>query len=44
MNTIPYDLIKYNINSYLILNDKINLRVVNEKFKKIQKKIIWYHF
>jgi hypothetical protein len=44
MNTIPYDLIKYNINSYLILNDKINLRVVNKKFKKIQKKIIWYHF
>ena len=43
MNTIPYDLIKYKINSYLTLNNKINLSGINKKFNYIQKKIIWYH-
>ena len=38
MNTIPYDLIKYKINSYLTLNNKINLSGINKNltiFKKI---------
>ena len=43
MKTVPSEIIKYCINNYLSLNEKINLQLVNKRSQKIQKKIINYH-
>ncbi|VVU95198.1 hypothetical protein CPAV1605_923 [seawater metagenome] len=44
MNSLPIEIVKYTINDYLILSDKLNLQSVNKRFQKMQKNIIWYHF
>jgi hypothetical protein len=43
MNTLHTEIIHYNINNYLTLEDKINLIQVSKKFYPIQKKTINYH-
>ena len=43
MNNLPSDLIKYDLNKFLTLNEKIALRLTNKKLNRIQKKSIYYH-
>lgn len=43
MNLIPQEIIKYIINNYLTLSDKINLHSVDKRLNKIQKKTIGFH-
>jgi hypothetical protein len=43
MNDLYYEIIKYDLNKFLNLNDKISLSLVNKKFNSIQKKTIFFH-
>lgn len=43
MNNLPEEIIKYNINSFLDLNDKISLLKVNKHMKQIQKYVLGFH-
>lgn len=43
MNNLPEEIIKYNINSFLDLNDKISLLKVNKYMKQIQKYVLGFH-
>lgn len=43
MNNFPNDLIKYNLNKFLTLDEKLIIRRVNKKFNNIQKKTIYFH-
>ena len=38
MNNFPNDLIKYDLNKFLTLDEKLIIRRVNKKFNNIQKK------
>lgn len=43
MNDLFYEIIKYDLNKFLNLNDKISLSLVNKKYNSIQKKTISFH-
>ena len=43
MNNLPQDILKYNINNFLNLNDKISLLKVNKQMKQTQKYVLGFH-
>jgi len=43
MKNLPIDIIKYNINNFLDLKEKINLLNVNKRLKEIQNHTICFH-
>ena len=43
MKNLPIDILKYNINNFLDLKEKINLLNVSKRLKKIQNHTICFH-